>query len=236
MRTTTTTEDLLTNQSPDTPEKYVGIEVECYSGAGESVVMGKLLNSSIKDYVTIGEDSSVEYPYSGNNRDYEFRILVPVSQLRTVLTGVCAFLKDIKAKVNASCGLHVHLDMRSHDVSKAFYNLAVSEKLLMSCVKEARRKSTYCHPVNSTSYKKAIEEHTKYRTINASAYNEHKTLEVRVHHGSVKFEEIYPWTKVLVALAYGPKLAEGQALSTLPLALRKWVRERRALYPMKLAA
>lgn len=40
----------------------------------------------------------------------------------------------------------------------------------------------------------------RYSVINTQSYSKHKTLEIRLHAGTVKLEDMQAWTKLLIAI------------------------------------
>lgn len=103
-------------------------------------------------------------------------------------------------RVNSSCGLHVHLDMRTRDAAKCFDRLTKAEPLLYAMVPKTRFTNDFCKPHSGQSYIQSIRG-DRYYGINATAYNRHKTLEVRIHSGSTNFEKINHWILLLGAIA-----------------------------------
>lgn len=62
---------------------------------------------------------------------------------------ICEALNTDKAKVNKSCGLHVHVDARDfnfYDVRKLVFLYEKLEDALYGIVAPSRRQSTYCQP------------------------------------------------------------------------------------------
>lgn len=134
---------------------------------------------------------------------HELRVIAGSKQYREIIERVCKVLvEDNGATVNSTCGLHVHLDMRNRDVNKAYHNLFTCQDLLYSMVPAARRRSSYCRP--NTERKFSDADATRYLGINCQAYNEHKTLEVRLHSGTVNAEKISNWVELLQAIVDCP--------------------------------
>ena len=133
---------------------------------------------------------------------HELCVLVKQSQVARVLPRVTKILNDVKAKTNSSCGLHVHLDMRNRDPNLAFANLVVAQPLLYNLVKADRKKNEFCQKVSpGQTFSSMSNQYERYHSINARAYSKFKTLEVRLHHGSVNDKEILNWTKLLTTVA-----------------------------------
>jgi hypothetical protein len=131
----------------------------------------------------------------------EIAVVAKSKDMPDILTKVCAVLKKHDAEVNHTCGLHVHLDARRHDQHKMFKNLVNSSKLLYAMVPASRSKNTYCRPNTSNSMTR--HDCGRYWGVNPTSYETHKTIEVRLHSGSVNAEKILNWIAILQKLAYG---------------------------------
>jgi putative amidoligase enzyme len=132
------------------------------------------------------------------HESHELAILVKQSEMEDVVKRVCKILQDSEAKVNASCGLHVHLDMRNREPSKAYANLVLTQPLLFRLVTKGRKRSGYCDEVSQGTSFESMTHGDRYRTINASAYEKFKTIEVRMHHGTIDGEKIVNWICLLL--------------------------------------
>ncbi len=107
------------------------------------------------------------------------------------------YLNSIGAKVNASCGLHVHVDCKNVDVRRieklfrsfevAFYDLNGQNSL-------ARISSQYCRPSE-------LWNNTRYQSLNfAHAYETHPHIEIRVWQGAMKPETVVAAIYMAVSL------------------------------------
>ena len=103
-------------------------------------------------------------------------------------------LSDLGAKVNKSCGLHVHLDCRKYtepeviEQAKKFgYTLDVLERL----VPKSRRDNNYCKLEVGTP------SGDRYKAINLASYRERQTIEVRLHSGTTDFNKIINWARLM---------------------------------------
>jgi hypothetical protein len=193
--------------------RFLGVEIE----------VARIGNSSrntlraIRDLrITVGEDGSL--PSGG------FEIRCPPaggSAFETRMTALLDALRDDAAEVDRSCGLHVHVDTR--DFSEfclrkiALVWEAIEQGLLDMFPPDRYRNSGYCYPVRDkltktyrgkplpTAPREAMREAKKlvkevfhaqhrYATLNTSSLAKYGTVEVRLHPGSVKHEEIIPWS------------------------------------------
>jgi hypothetical protein len=120
------------------------------------------------------------------------------------VTRVCDALAVHDAKVNDTCGLHVHLDARKRDRELMFSNLVRSISVLYSMVPETRYRSTFCKP-NTEDRLSRCGGSDRYWGINPCSYDKHKTIEVRLHSGTVNSVKINHWIDLLSAIAYDKK-------------------------------
>lgn len=133
---------------------------------------------------------------------HEIAVVAKSSHIAEVITKVCAVLSEHDAEVNKTCGLHVHLDMRGSDENRAFSNLVKAQNLLYGMVPHSRYENTYCRPNKS----RCMDDYQgRYFGINPQSYKEHRTIEVRLHSGSINAVKIINWIKLLQKIAYCKK-------------------------------
>ena len=131
----------------------------------------------------------------------------------------------MSCRVNSSCGLHVHLDMRQRRPTKCYKNLIRTQDILMQLVDSTRRNNVeYCEKVNvdpallkklyfsdtgkpdyngmyiGRGNQSSNPTYDRYTAINAQAYYKFRTIEVRLHHGSIDMTEIYNWCLLLTTI------------------------------------
>lgn len=134
---------------------------------------------------------------------YELRLLVKQKNVTKAMDELKKAFSRIDPKVNESCGLHVHLDMRNRDRLKCFNNLVNSQDILYSMQSSERRHNDYCRRQNIPDWDHGLEHHLG---ISSDAYQYHKTIEVRVHEGCVDANKIGNWIKILTKIVdYGHK-------------------------------
>lgn len=135
------------------------------------------------------------------------------------LKAVCQVLKSLGAKVNRSCGLHVHHDANNLDLD-AWKNLIRNyikyEEVIDELMPPSRRGNNNHYAQSLTSdYSKASMfrrvqncEHIhdirylfghRFTKLNTEAFSLHGTVEFRQHTGTVEFSKIINW----VALTQG---------------------------------
>ena len=233
---------------PKTDEKHVGIEIECYSPMGRYAVSQVFTRFKLEKYVQLSNDGSIEAPdtidpdwepiededgYVVNEDDkymsqytYEIKVLAKQSELRQVLIKVGAALKEIQAGANESCGLHVHLDMRNRPLESSIKRLLNMQTLMLKSVPSHRRGNTYCKPVTSLD-KSDLLSIGKYHTIHTEIFNDLRTVEIRVHEGTVDVSKIFNWCTFLIKTVDG-KFAERplRTPNKLPIRVKKYITER----------
>ena len=126
---------------------------------------------------------------------FELRILTTEEEMESVLERVGLVLKEVKAQVNQSCGLHVHLDMRHRDSNKCYERLYAKQQEMFSMVEKSRKTSTYCKPSTKAMNNNSD---TRYRAINTDSLRKFSTIEIRLHEGCVDVKLISNWCKYLI--------------------------------------
>lgn len=186
----------------DDTSKYVGVEIECLSKINFDEMRDVIATEapSLSKYLKLGEDGSIRTE-EGYNNAIEFRFLMKDSEKEKVLN---LFQKAVGPyiKVNDSCGLHVHLDMRSRPYARSFERLVDVTPILMSMVPKSRRENSYCL-VNKNKKEHALTGRAsvgRYRVINPQSYGKYKTLEVRVHSATKNASKIINWINLLTLI------------------------------------
>ncbi len=211
--------------------KYVGIEIELIAPITRDKLIDGILEIGLENHISVHDDGSInargmrdpDYENCGScggceNNDecsdpipvedsgsrehgHEICVLATQDEVPEVVTKLCDYLKKIDAYVNKSCGLHVHLDMRNRNLENAYSNLVASQKFLFAMQPKSSQENSYCLPVTGRKYKV---HRTRYHAINSKAYAEHKTLEMRLHSGTVNAEKIINWVQLLATIADAP--------------------------------
>lgn len=182
----------LNETTPKTKHNYIGIEIECFSELQEKEVITLALEHGLEKQLDISDDGSIEADFG---RDYELRILTRETELDETMKKLGTFLKAGGFDVNDSCGLHVHLDMRQRDVNKSYNRLRMFQDMLFGMVdKERRSNNEYCE------YTTDYNDHGRYVAINRESYESHKTIEIRLHQGSVNVKQIKNWINLLLKI------------------------------------
>lgn len=150
---------------------------------------------------------------SGNNT---FELVSPILKGEEgiqELEKVCRVLNECGAKVNKSCGTHVHMDAQGMPLQtwkNIYKNYARLEDVIDAFMPASRRNNTYCQTFKSYINLEAridaarsldgiasIFNHNRYHKINPVSYSRHNTCEFRQHSGTVEFEKISTWVRFL---------------------------------------
>lgn len=188
------------NKVPTDNSNYVGIEIEMFSTLNRSELEQLICDKRLHKNLGVVTDGSIR-PDDSSMQGFEIRLIAKQDNLSNILKRTCDMLSEIGARVNSSCGLHVHLDMRNRNVRDCFDRLYATQNLLYSSVDSMRRDNRYCTKV--TSYSNAVSI-GHYAGLNASSFDSKQTLEVRLHEGSIDFEKINNWVEILVKIIETP--------------------------------
>lgn len=129
------------------------------------------------------------------------------------LEKVCEVLDNLGAKINKSCGLHIHFEAKNFTLDtwkKLIINYQRLESEIDSFMPPSRRDNHYCQDLRFVN-RRIIENadsvyelktyfQTRYRKLNLASYTRHKTVEFRHHSGTVEFEKIKNWILFLNGL------------------------------------
>ncbi len=214
---------LYEDKKPSNMMNYLGVEIEFCAPISEEKMAIQLFKAGFQKYVQLKKDGSLR-PHDGET-GFEFAMLLREGSYKKDLKKVTDFIASIKGQaVDRRCGLHIHLDMRKRKKDMVFNNLVACQEVLLSLVDPRRYDNEFCRLVNSKkfpiTFKNTREE--RYKTINASAFYRHKTLEVRMHEGTVAFDDISNWIDVLVKIVNYKKVMKSN-ITTLPI-LKKRVK------------
>lgn len=185
---------LITSSSrrPATQENHVGVELEFGVPADDDgrALRLALVKAKLAGRAALGDDGSVSIP---GRHTHELRLIAPETQIAAVVTAACEALAACDATVNATCGLHVHLDARNRDPAEMHARLYRALPWLYSIVSPSRRRNQYCRRNRSAQPDRS----QRYLAINACAERAHGTIEVRLHHGTVDAAKIRHWILLL---------------------------------------
>ncbi len=198
-------------------EKAIGIEIETISPVSHEEAQKKIphfmrtaTDGSIK---TDGGQSPRE---SGTQYGIEFRILCNRKYLDSSVLRATDALNKLNVKVNKSCGLHVHFDMRDKTEPEA-RELATKMSKWLRVLKDllpaARRANTFCNFESSN-----LDEH--YSAVSMGAYKKQKSIEVRAHSSTTNPIKILHWIRLIEAVIkakYVPPATKMRTLDVLKM-------------------
>lgn len=176
------------------PDNYVGIELELLCLADRATLKNLFIGLDLHRNVLIKTDGSLRHDNNIPNNfiAHEITILCKEVEIESVIHRVCDALKTVDARVNDSCGMHMHFDARRRDAEIMFNNITRILPVLQGMVPIARRANRYCQPNDSTSLS-ASQGRGRYFAVNPESYNKYKTIEVRLHSGTVNAIKILNW-------------------------------------------
>ena len=185
--------------SPTDNREWLAVELECtIDDESEPALLAALQkNKDLRRHVTVKTDGSIE---AGDGRiGREIVVCGPRDKIAYLIANVCSIVTTYAGgRVNKSCGLHVHLDQRQVTREVAitrFDRLVKAQELLFRLVAPSRIDNTYCKPSRS------FDAQNRYHVINGKhAYQAHRTLEVRLHQGSLDAIKILAWIDLLIAI------------------------------------
>jgi hypothetical protein len=208
-------------KEPMNDERHIGVEIEAsVPNPAVGALKQALVKSGYAQYMALGSDGSVT-----ENSSYdglELRICAPTSMIDRVVTAACKAFRAVKARVDETCGVHVHLDARpivtgdnsmgylSGNSSKQYQGVSGAQAMFKKLVKQqlalfltqpaSRRANTYCKWNQDDSW----DEGDRYHVVNPTSFKKYQTVEVRLHSGTIMEHKIINWIRLLEAIAYGP--------------------------------
>jgi hypothetical protein len=171
------------------------------SKLNEDQMSDLLTKNDLETYVQLKDDGSLR-PENDFRNTHELCILAKEDEIFQVITKLMTVLKG-ECKVNKSCGLHVHLDMRNKDPKKAYTNLFVMQKLLYSMCPKSRHSGSFSIPEMSyreIDFKRMEGMGDRYKGINPTAFSKYGTIEVRIHSGTLNPKKINNWIRILLKI------------------------------------
>lgn len=115
---------------------------------------------------------------------------------------------EVGASVNISCGTHVHIDAwnwdKSHMIELSLIWAKIEQPVLWYLVSPSRRNGSYCKAVNREYIRRLatspVSSLNRYYSLNLNAFSRHKTIEFRLHNGTLHPKKIIPWIIFLLKL------------------------------------
>lgn len=179
-------------------------ECDCTMTASQSrTELSRLFDDVYKiKYASIKDDGSIR-EISGYF-SCEVTVLTRINDLSN-LKKVCEVLNNLGAKVNSSCGMHIHLDaryMNETDVKKVGQKFSKSLKVLSKMIPKSRRNNSYCEIGVSRLHG------GRYYAVNLTSFRKHKTIEIRAHSSTTDFNKIVYWIKLCDAIKNADKITK----------------------------
>lgn len=196
-----------------------GVEIECYNFMRQSLIskgsenglniVSREYTHAHTNYFKIVSDASIQ----GENSNEVVSPVLKGKKGLSDLETLCNSLEEIGARVNKSCGLHVHIgaaNMSDDHYIRLVRNYQKLEMAIDSFMADSRRadNSQWCRSLLghnfSTCRTKAdvarVLNYDRYHKVNAESYSRHRTIEFRQHQGTTNYEKISNWIKFLAKL------------------------------------
>lgn len=193
-----------------------GVEIEVYGATRENIIekanqlglsiVSEGYNHTTRNHWKIVSDGSI----NGANGCEIVSPVLSGSEGLEQLRKVCRALNRAGAKVNSSCGLHIHFGVNDFTLDN-FKNLVLSylanEKKIDAFMPNSRRRSNnrFCQSLGAVSNIKSRLRNAESISnivnmfpsrcfkLNVQSFNRHGTIEFRQHSGSTQFSKIKNW-------------------------------------------
>lgn len=193
--------------------KYIGVEIECMIPGNQLLYRDNFFQKShllthftLEElpYINIKEDGSIKPEKNPNYMGIEYTLLCKQETYKEFLLKFCQYLTLMKARVNSSCGLHVHIDCRpvtarNHKI--VYENLYSCLPLLQAMNPASRHNNKFCKINKSRKLNISKHYEARYAAINSNAYTKYNTIEVRLHTGTIAYMKIVNWVNLLLKIA-----------------------------------
>lgn len=196
-----------------------GVEIECFVNRG-----------SVR---TASNVTGLNYEYQGYNHNDNhacFKFVTdsslygyadPIECVSPILKGkkgnddlkkACDTLNQAGARVNSSCGLHVHVgaDTLSQEAYvNVFVNYGYLETLIDGFMAPSRRNNQYAQSYRHRLFELSQAQDavrvngilgSRYYKVNPQSYLRHKTIEFRQHQGTTNYKKIQMWVSFCIKL------------------------------------
>lgn len=183
---------------PTTEDRHIGIEIEMVSPFDIDHLVRLIAQKKWHKHMRVMTDRSVE-PHSNCPFTMELCVLMNENTYQETFKQIQELLELMKAEVNDTCGFHVHLDARKRNVRLMYHNLVNAQALLFKIAHPLRQSNRYCRHVFSPDWDAADGNH--YNAISRISYEKHRTIEIRIHEGTVDPNEMKNWIKLLLKIA-----------------------------------
>lgn len=171
---------------PKTNLPCLGVELECFA------TNDMILRALRSQHKTPHHDGSI------NNLGCEFKVCLPADKAITWVPRFAERLASLGARVDSSCGLHVHLDAR---------NILLQHK--MAFIQWLSTWETFWFSLTTPSRRPGGDKHQYCKTITNNYQNNHyvwanrmhqNTIEIRIHGGTLNKHKITGWLSAMADL------------------------------------
>lgn len=197
-----------------------GVEIECYN-----FIRQDLIETATADGLQVRSEG---YNHADNRHYYKIvsdgsltgvnsnEVVSPIlkgTKGMSSLETLCKALSKVDAKVNRSCGLHVHIgaqSMSDEHYCRLVRNYQKLEGAIDSFLPMSRRANNngYCRSLQGIDFSTCTTKrdiaramnYDRYYKVNAEAFSRHKTIEFRQHSGTTDYEKISKWVMFLARL------------------------------------
>lgn len=209
--------------TPTLFNRKFGVEIEAF-GVDKNRLAAKLREAGIAVEIAGRANSTSGWKVTSDGSirgEQGFEVVSPILEGMeglAQLEKVCSILKQSNAKINKSCGLHIHFDAQNFKI-KQWRNLYINylqyETIIDSFMPASRRanKNFYCKGLTIGNRSKAamienikgcanIREikalyGSRYHKINCESFFKHGTVEFRQHSGTIEYSKIMNWVRFL---------------------------------------
>jgi hypothetical protein len=118
------------------------------------------------------------------------------------------------ATVNKQTGLHVHLgadEYGTEGIARLVWNWNLAHATIGALVAKSRLNNHFCQSVHLANLDSWVEnvrngnirnaEGGRYWSLNLNAYSAHRTVEFRLHHGTLNGSKVKAWAEFVSAMA-----------------------------------
>jgi hypothetical protein len=150
-----------------------------------AIKLANITRCSVKDDGSVSDE---------DGHSCEVTLLYNAANGHDQLIKLCRVLSGHNCYVNATCGLHIHLDSRGlhpKTVRKNGRSLAAALPILKYMVPTSRRDNTYAK-LGMSKFKG-----NRYYAINLTAFKKYGTIEVRLHSGTINSTKIINWIELI---------------------------------------
>lgn len=195
-----------------------GVEIEAYNFTRRSLIdaanaLGLEVRSEDYNHHTrptykIVSDASLT---GANSNEVVSPILNGNNGLQSLET-LCRALAAVNAKVNRSCGLHIHIgaaSMTDQHYVRIFKNYRAIERAIDKFMPISRRGNNghFCQSLQNLDFSGCNSKRdvfdmmpSRYFKVNSHSYTHHQTVEFRQHSGTVDYTKISKWVMFLAKL------------------------------------